>query len=96
MPNRLKSCTAWPLLYQALSTNEVMSSCVLSEPEPGVAGGSVTITLTNARITADAPLLADPKHPELDKTRRYESISITYDRVDIVHSPGGKTESFPY
>jgi type VI secretion system secreted protein Hcp len=88
--------SASPLLYQALVTNEALKSCVLVEPEAGVAGGTVTVTLANAQITAQTALVADAKHPELDKTRKYETLSINFDRMDIVHNPSGKTESFTY
>jgi type VI secretion system secreted protein Hcp len=88
--------TASPKLLQAKATNEVFTSFVLVEPEAGVAGGTITATLTNARISAVTPIVPDAHHPGLDKTRKYESISVTFDRLDVQHAPSGKTESFAY
>jgi type VI secretion system secreted protein Hcp len=88
--------TASPRLMQALANNEVFASFVLAQEEPGVPGGTITESLTNAHITAITPLVPDAQHPELDKTHKYETIALAFDRVDVTHAPSGKTESFPY
>jgi len=85
-----------PKLRQALATNEVFTSFVLVGPEAGIQGGTITVTLTNARISAITPILPAVQHPELDKTRVYEVVSVTFDRMEVQHAPSGKTESFTY
>jgi type VI secretion system secreted protein Hcp len=85
-----------PKFATALATNETLMACVLSEPEPGVAGGTITISLTNAHVASVSPLQPDAKHPELDRAKHYETIALTYERLDIMHSPSGKTESFSF
>jgi type VI secretion system secreted protein Hcp len=88
--------TTSPKLFQAMSTTEAFTSFVLVQPEPGVAGGTITATLTNAHITGITPIVPDAAHPELTKGRRFESIAVTFDRMDVQHSPSGKTESYAY
>ncbi len=88
--------TSSPKLFQSMSTNEVFPSMVLGQAEAGVTGGTITVTLKNARISAITPIVPDAQHPELDKLRRYESISLVFERMDVQHAPSGKLESFTY
>jgi len=88
--------TTSPKLLQAMNTAEAFTSFVLVQPEPGVAGGTITVTLTNAHITAITPIVPDALHPELKTGRRFESIAVTFDQMDVQHSPSGKTESYAY
>jgi type VI secretion system secreted protein Hcp len=85
-----------PKLLLAMTTKEAFTSFVLVQPEAGVPGGTITVTLTNAHISAITPIVPDALHPELPMGRRFEAIAVTFDRMDVQHAPSGKTESYAY
>jgi len=90
-----------PLLYQALCTNENISSFVLNfyQPVLRVGAGIETVNnyyrieLVNANIASIDFRMLNDKNPDLMKYAEYEEIAFTYQKITWTILDGGITST---
>jgi type VI secretion system secreted protein Hcp len=86
-----------PLLYNALCTNENITSWELQFWTPQIkaaqgVGSEVqhfTIKLTNANIASISQRMLNNKNPELTRYAEYEEIAFTYQKISWTWNDGG-------
>jgi len=83
-----------PLLYQALCTNETITTWELKFWAPSPTGQEVqnfTVKLTNASIAAVSFHSPNNKHADLMKYNPYEEVGFTYQKIEWTWVAGGIT-----
>lgn len=86
-----------PLFYQALCTNENLTSVTLKFWTPQLKGASgisssvqhYTITMTNASIAQIQSAMTEDSHVESTKGEETEKISFTYQKIEWTWTDGG-------
>lgn len=90
-----------PLLWNALTTNENLTSCQIQFWAPAVAAGAAigvekliyTVTLTNANIASMLQSMPSNVDPSTVKLSLLEEITLSYQKIQWTWADGGVTAS---
>jgi type VI secretion system secreted protein Hcp len=87
-----------PMLFQALTTNEVLKTAKFSFYRPTPTGQSElfqVVTLTNASVTGIKQFTGDPSVNIIPRipadTARFEEVSFVFQKIEIENKPAGTT-----